>query len=101
MRRADQVTKELIKSEIDKVQDEYLGALLTIVKAFEVTAPQADTASKGLAEAPGSDTRRWTREALAEIRSSKLTSEETKILEEFDAFRREHPLRLVSLDEER
>lgn len=29
------VTREAIKNEIDRVREEYLGALLTIVKAFE------------------------------------------------------------------
>lgn len=29
------VTREIIKNEIDRVREEYLGALLTIVKAFE------------------------------------------------------------------
>jgi hypothetical protein len=32
------VTKDLIKSEIDKVQDEYLPALYRIVKALEPAA---------------------------------------------------------------
>lgn len=33
------VTKELLKSEIEKVQDQYLGVLYRIIKALEEPAP--------------------------------------------------------------
>ncbi|MFL6202731.1 MAG: hypothetical protein ACJ76J_26480 [Thermoanaerobaculia bacterium] len=36
---------------------------------------------------------------LDEIRSMELTREEEEVLEGFESFRREHPFRLVSLDE--
>ncbi len=36
------ITKELIKSEIDMVQEEYLEALFKIIKAFEVPAKGID-----------------------------------------------------------
>jgi hypothetical protein len=51
-------------------------------------------------KAPGSAVQR-SLEALAEIRSSQLTDKEMEILEAFEAFRLEHPLRLTSRDEER
>ena len=35
MRDDNMITKELIKSEIDKVQTEYLEPLLKIIRAFE------------------------------------------------------------------
>ena len=38
---------------------------------------------------------------LDEIHSLELTSREEDILEDFERFRREHPFRLVSLDEDR
>ena len=37
---------------------------------------------------------------LDEIRSSALTREEEEILDGFESFRREHPFRLASLDED-
>lgn len=42
------ITKELIKAEIDKVQDKYLDVLYKVIKAFvapidEVTGPKATT----------------------------------------------------------
>jgi hypothetical protein len=36
------VTKELIKSEIDKVQDEYLGVLYKIIKSLEEPSEAKD-----------------------------------------------------------
>ena len=38
--------------------------------------------------------------ALAELRSVPLSAEESAILDGFDAFRREHPIRFASLTEE-
>ncbi len=45
------VTKDLIKAEIDRVQDEYLEALYKIIKAFEshVDQPSLNSASGGTA----------------------------------------------------
>ena len=37
---------------------------------------------------------------LDEIRSTALTSEEEEVLDGFESFRREHPFRLASLDED-
>lgn len=37
---------------------------------------------------------------LEEIRSAALTQEEEEILDGFETFRREHPFRLISLDED-
>jgi hypothetical protein len=37
------VTRDLIKNEIDKVEDEYLPALYRIVRALEPSAVAADT----------------------------------------------------------
>ncbi|HYU31451.1 MAG TPA: hypothetical protein VEW48_04760 [Thermoanaerobaculia bacterium] len=38
--------------------------------------------------------------ALAEIRSVQLTPEEKEILDSFETFRQEHPIRFASLKEE-
>lgn len=38
--------------------------------------------------------------ALAELRSVPLTSEEEEVLDQFEDFQREHPIRFSSLDEE-
>lgn len=38
--------------------------------------------------------------ALAELRSVPLTPEEKQILEEFESFRRDHPIRFSSLTDE-
>jgi hypothetical protein len=37
---------------------------------------------------------------LGELRSFERTEEEERVLEDFEAFRREHPVRLLSLDED-
>ena len=51
LKRLTVVTKDLIKGEIDRVQDEYLEALYKIIKAFESPADQTslNLPSDGLA----------------------------------------------------
>jgi hypothetical protein len=62
------VTRQAIKNEIDRVREEYLGVLLTIVKAFE--QPE-DPGAKGLAAQ--SDPEEW-RSFLAETYGSTAES---------------------------
>lgn len=52
--------------------------------------------------APGIDlqAQQMTLAALAELHSVPLSAEESAILDGFDAFRREHPIRFASLTEE-
>lgn len=38
--------------------------------------------------------------ALAELRSTQLTPEERQVLDEFESFRRDHPIRFSSLTDE-
>ena len=40
------VTRELIKSEIDKVRDEHLSVLFRIVQALEEPSPRAELAAR-------------------------------------------------------
>ncbi len=41
------VTKELLKSEIEKVQDQYLGVLFRIIKALEEPSSPRTEAEQG------------------------------------------------------
>lgn len=52
------------------------------------------------AASPSSDNLQQQLAVVEEIRSNTLTREEEEILDGFESFRHEHPLRLISLDED-
>lgn len=56
-------------------------------------------ASRSLAEADAESLQQQLA-VLDEIRSTALTREEEEVLDGFESFRREHPFRLASLDED-
>lgn len=57
------------------------------------------TASRSLAE-PDAESLQQQLAVLDKIRSTALTREEEEVLDGFESFRREHPFRLASLDED-
>jgi hypothetical protein len=53
-----------------------------------------------LTKRPAGNTQQRTLAALAELRSIQLTPEEENVLDGFETFRHEHPIRFASLTEE-
>jgi len=56
--------------------------------------------SGGVSAGSDRSTQQRTLAALAELRSVKLTPEEEEVLDGFETFRREHPVRFASLKDE-
>jgi len=62
--------------------------------------PNSQSGLEGRVAETASQASSGTLEILGELRSFERTEEEERVLEDFEAFRREHPVRLLSLDED-